>query len=162
LTKWVEAKTFQKADAIIMLTRRIHQRLLESSPELSANLAPIEVIPCCVDLRKYVSDSNTFLRGELGLERKLVMVYSGSLGGWYLAHEMVALFSEVRKLLENSHFLVLTQSSHELIAAQFRQQHISPDHYTITTVPALQVPSFLAASDFGVSFIKPCYSKLSS
>lgn len=162
LTKWIEAETFRRADAIVMLTHKIRQRLQASSPELSANPVPIEVIPCCVDLRKYVSDSNNSLRAQLGLEQKLVMVYSGSLGGWYLAYEMVALFLEVSKLLENSHFLVLTQSSHELIARQCRQQHIAPDRYTITTAQVGEVPSFLAASDFGISFIKPCYSKLSS
>jgi len=162
LTKWVEAQTFRRADAIIMLTRKIRQRLQASSPELCANPAPIEVIPCCVDLRRYVSSSDGSLRTRSGLEGKWVMVYTGSLGGWYLAHEMVALFAEASKLLENSHFLVLTQSSHELIARHFRQQHIPPDRYTIITVPPAEVPSFLSSCDFGVSFIKPCYSKLSS
>jgi glycosyltransferase involved in cell wall biosynthesis len=162
LTKWVESETLRRADAIIMLTHKIRERLQASSLELYANPAPIEVIPCCVDLRRYASRPDGSLRSRLGLDGKWVMVYSGSLGGWYLASEMVALFSEMSKLVQNSHFLVLTQSYHELIAMHFRRQRIPLDRYTIITASPQQVPSLLSSCDFGVSFIKPCYSKLSS
>lgn len=90
------------------------------------------------------------------------MVYNGSLGGWYLTDEMVRLFVVGRSSIERFHFLVLTQSRHELIM-DLLQRHTVPRHaYTITTVRVEDMPTYLSAVDFAISFIKPGYSKLSS
>jgi glycosyltransferase involved in cell wall biosynthesis len=41
-------------------------------------------------------------------------------------------------------------------------RNIAADHFSVTSVPARLVPSYLAAADAGLSFIKPCISKLAS
>ncbi len=46
-----------------------------------------------------------------------VLVYSGSVGTWYLLDEMFALFRTARRECENLHFLLLSRSEHERIAA---------------------------------------------
>lgn len=162
LTKWVEAKFFRNADAIVMLTHKIKGILQANSPDLQANPVPVEIIPCCVDLDKFKPINPTELRKELGLADKNVMVYIGGLGGWYLAEEMVELFATGRKLIDNFHFLVLTQSDYSIIRKEFERRGMPPEYYTITTVPVDDVPKYLTAADFAISFIKPCYSKLSS
>ena len=162
ITKWVEGKSLRKADAIVMLTRKIKDVLETDSPDLRANPVPIEIIPSCVDLAKYPSMDGTLLRHQLGLKDKTVMVYSGSLTGWYLTEEMVRLFAAGRSSIDRFHFLVLTMSRYELITEVLEKYGIPRDAYTITSVPAEDMPAYLSAGDFAISFIKPCYSKLSS
>jgi glycosyltransferase involved in cell wall biosynthesis len=41
-------------------------------------------------------------------------------------------------------------------------RNIGPDHYSIFSVAAAEVPSYLAAADAGLSFIKRCESKVAS
>jgi glycosyltransferase involved in cell wall biosynthesis len=161
VTKWVEAKMFRRADAIVMLTRRIKKALKETSPHLGG-AAPIEIIPCCVDLSLYRGVDGDGVRQRLGLTGKTVMVYTGSLGGWYLTDEMAELFATGCEAIPDLHFLVLTQSDHEMIAGALAKRGVTPDRYTILTAPSREVPRYLAAADFGVSLIKPCFSKLSS
>jgi glycosyltransferase involved in cell wall biosynthesis len=162
LVKWVEAKTFRRADAIVMLTHRIKDILQRQSRDLQANPMQIEVIPTCVDLPKYAHYNRVARRRELGLDEKLVMAYCGSLGGWYLSEEMVQLFATGRSTIERFHFLILTQSRHALITNALDRIGIPAESYTIKTVTPDEIPSWLPAADFGLSFIKPCFSKLSS
>jgi len=162
LTKWVEEKSLSSADAIVMLTNKIRDVLRERSPGLAKSSAEIEIIPCCVDTQEYAAADGVSVRKELGLSGKFILVYAGSLGGWYMAEEMVELFSELAQLVPDAHFLILTQSRYELITASFEQQGISPNRYTILTVSPAEMPGYLAAGDLAVSFIKPCFSKLSS
>jgi len=162
LTKWVESTVFRRADAIVMLTHRIERVLRASSPDLGATAAPIEIIPCCVELDRYRGLDRAAVRRRLGLANQTVMVYSGSLGGWYLTQEMADLFAAGRALIDRLHFLVLTQSPKGIIAEALQRRGIPERCYTILTVPPDAMPEHLAAADFGISLIRPCYSKLSS
>jgi len=162
LTKWVEESALRHADGIVMLTRKIRDVLRTSSPGLAANPADVEIIPCCVDTRKYANADGESVRRELGLAGKQVLVYAGSLGGWYMSDEMAALFSELLRLRANAHFLILTQSRYELITSSLTRHGIAAERYTVMTANADEMPRYLAAGDLGVSFIKPCFSKLSS
>jgi glycosyltransferase involved in cell wall biosynthesis len=58
--------------------------------------------------------------------------------------------------------MVLTQSRPELITEPLRKRGIGPDHSLVCSVPAVEIPRYLKAADLAISFIKPCYSKLSS
>jgi glycosyltransferase involved in cell wall biosynthesis len=162
LTKWVEGASLRRADGIVMLTKKIRDILRSSSTDLARNSAAIEIIPCCVDTGKYAAVDASSVRADLKLEGKLVLAYAGSLGGWYMAEEMVALFTELLRTQPNAHFLILTQSRYELIARILEGENIDRSRYTILTVASGEVPRYLAAGDLAVSFIKPCFSKLSS
>jgi len=163
LVKWVESRAFRDADGIVMLTNKIRDAL-KNSPGLAQSSAPIEIIPCCVDTRKYTASQahSSSVRRQLQLEGKLVLAYAGSLGGWYMADSMAAFFSELSRMSDQAHFLILTQSPHELITAHLQRENVKTGRYTVLTVPSDEVPRYLAAADFAVSFIKPCFSKLSS
>jgi glycosyltransferase involved in cell wall biosynthesis len=43
-----------------------------------------------------------------------------------------------------------------------KSRNIAAEHFSVTSVPARMVPSYLAAADAGLSFIKPCVSKIAS
>ena len=52
-------------------------------------------------------------RAELGLQDAFVLVYSGSIGGWYLTEEMADFFSTLLKVRPDAHFLWLTPGEHD-------------------------------------------------
>jgi len=58
--------------------------------------------------------------------------------------------------------LWLTPAKHERIRALMRARGVSEDDYTVLAVALPDVPSYLSASDAGLAFIKPCFSKLAS
>lgn len=162
VTKWVERRLFRRADAIVMLTSRAREALRERSAELRDSSAHVEIIPCCVDLSKYGPQPRGPVREQLGLDGKLVMVYAGSLGGWYLSEELVRLFHVGRSVAGNLHFLVLTQSPHRLAAELFARAGIAPEQFAVRTVPSREMPTYLASADFGVHFIRPGFSMVAN
>lgn len=161
VTRLVERAALRHADAVVMLTYRIRSRLVSQLPELHSHQAKIQVIPCCVDLSRYVVSSGQNARVNLGLPDARVMVYVGSLGGWYLTDEMARLFRIGRQIDQRLRFLVLTQDPSRAERALSREG-LSPDTYSAKTVSSREVPTHLAACDFGVAFIRPSPSKESS
>ena len=90
------------------------------------------------------------------------MVYVGKFTGWYMDREMVDFYRSARRLRPELVFLVLTQSDRATIDAEFRRADIARSDYVITRVEASEVETYLAAADFGISFVRPSFSKISS
>jgi glycosyltransferase involved in cell wall biosynthesis len=102
------------------------------------------------------------VRRELGVAGRRVFVYVGSLGGWYLTEETADLLATAHRRDPAAFSLILTQSKPEMITERLRAQGIAPADYLVRKVAPADVPRYLKAADVAVSFIKPCYSKLSS
>ena len=121
------------------------------------------VIPCCTKLARLDGDSGSAaLRSELELGERSVMVYVGKFSGWYLEREMVDFFAEARKARPDLLFLVLTQSDRAIIEAEFARAGIEAEDYRVTRVPPERVGQYLSVAEFGLSFVRPCFSKISS
>jgi glycosyltransferase involved in cell wall biosynthesis len=154
-TKWVEEQLFQKADSMVMLTRAVLESLKGESRHLQHSAAHIEIIPCCVDLRRFGQREQARGENDARLRGKTVMVYVGSTGGWYMSHELARLFAVGRLGQPDLHFLVLTQSPHEQMRALLLAEGLPEDSFTIKTAKPAEVAGYLAAADFGVHFIRP-------
>ena len=89
------------------------------------------------------------------------MIYVGKFGGWYMAAEMAEFFAVARDAIPGLHFLILTQGDRAEIARQLERRGVRGD-YTITSAPPELLGDYLAAADFGISFIRPAPSKASS
>jgi glycosyltransferase involved in cell wall biosynthesis len=76
--------------------------------------------------------------------------------------EMVDFYRSARRLRPELVFLVLTQSDRATIDAELRRADIAMSDYVITRVDASEVETYLAAADFGISFVRPSFSKISS
>lgn len=163
LTKTMERRAFAKADGIVTLTERIWP-ILQTWPGLAGRKVTHSVVPCCtdMDLFKFSAESRGRVRSELGIEDKFVFVYSGSIDGWYLTEEMAQCFAHARRTRANAHFLWLSPSRHERIRELMQAQKIGDESYTIRGARVDEVPAYLSASDVGIAFIKPCFSKLAS
>jgi glycosyltransferase involved in cell wall biosynthesis len=162
LTKHMELSCLSSSDGIVTLTEAIWPAI-RSLPSLRERVAH-EVIPCCVDLERFRFDANqrTVCRARLGLDGKFVMVYSGSIGGWYMTGEMADFFKSLILRRPNSHFLWLTQSPEQNIRDVMESRNIPGSAFSIVSADPSEVYSYLSAADAGIAFIKPCFSKLAS
>jgi glycosyltransferase involved in cell wall biosynthesis len=164
IAKRVERRLLAAADGFVVLTERARDILF---PDYSAPGArPVEVIPCCVDMERFAAAggvSREEARRELGVggDRR-VFVYVGALGGWYLTEETADLLACAHEADPAAFSLVLTQSPPEMIAEPLRARGVSAGDFLIRKVSPADIPRYLKAADVAVSFIKPCYSKLSS
>lgn len=163
LTKATERRLFAATDAVVTLTERIWPIIKEWNG-LKDRDVHHSVIPCCVDLSsfRFNEDARARLRAELKLGHRFTFVYSGSLDGWYLTEEMADFFASVVRKRKDAHLLWLTTGSSERVRQLMTARGISEDHFSIRAVAPKEMPSYLAAGDIGLSFIKRCFSKLAS
>src|SRR6185436_1228059 len=119
---------------------------------------------CCADLYLFRFDAQQRQRRreELKLGQRFVVVYSGSIDGWYLTEEMADVFVSLQQRRPDAHFLWLTRTRHNRIGDLMAARGIRADQFTVAAAAPAEVPSYLSAADAGLAFIKPCFSKLAS
>lgn len=163
LTKKMERRALAMSDAVVTLTETIWP-IIKEWDGLRGRSPVHAVIPCCTDLEKFRFDSSAreARRAELKVKDNFVLVYSGSIDGWYLTAEMADFFKALLQDIPGAHFLWLTPTAHERVRGLMRERGIRDEQYTIKAVASADVPSYLSASDAGLAFIKPCFSKLAS
>ena len=163
ITKSVEVEILAAADAIVTLTERIWP-IISEWKGLRGRTPHHEVIPCCVDLARFQfsEEERARRRSELGLDDQFTIVYSGSLDGWYLTEKMADFFARVVRRNPKAHMLWLTTGSHDRVRELMRSRNIADENFSVLSVAAADVPSYLAAADAGLSFIKRCVSKVAS
>jgi glycosyltransferase involved in cell wall biosynthesis len=158
-----ESRALAAADGVVTLTERIWPIIREWEGLRGRDLIH-EVVPCCTDLElfKFQFGDRERRRKELGTDARFVLVYNGSIDGWYLTEEMADFFSELRRIRDDAHFLWLTRGRPGRIRSLMQRRGIAPQHYTVRAVASNEVPSYLCAADAGLAFIRPCFSKLAS
>jgi len=128
----------------------------------------ITVIPCCVDLglfdyNLYDEKAKTMIRERIGVKPGTKIIsYLGSLGGWYLAGEMLEFFRTFQDCFPGSVFLVITKDNKEEILSLAKEKGIDGDSIRVFPAERNEVPGFLSVSDWNLFFIKDAYSKKGS
>lgn len=163
LMKSVERSALSLADGIVTLTEKIWPFLAESDGLRNRTVAH-EVVPCCADLDRFRfrDKDREQRRAELGLADRRVLIYSGSIGGWYLTEKIADLFVSAIKQNPDWHLLWLTMGSAQLIEELMSARGITTDQYTVMAIASSEMPSYLAAGDAGVAFYKPGFSRLAT
>jgi len=163
VTKATEKRIFAAADAVVTLTERIWP-IIKEWDGLKNRAVEHAVVPCCVDLEAFRFDDamRAKLRAELGLGERLTLVYSGSLDGWYLTEGMADFFAAIVRRHADAHLLWLTVGSRERVQRLMTARGIGERNFSVHAVAPKDVPAYLSAGDVGISFIKPCFSKLAS
>jgi glycosyltransferase involved in cell wall biosynthesis len=163
ITKSVERRALAGADGVVTLTERIWP-LINRWDGLRDRSVAHEVVPCCADLEifRFSQKDRDRRRAELELQDRFVVVYSGSIDGWYLTESMADFFVTMRKQRHDAHFLWLTPSRHERVHELMRERGVGESDYKVLAIAPRDMPSYLSAGDAGLAFIKPCFSKLAS
>ena len=165
--KRVEKWLLKEADGFVVLTEKAREILFPESAESGRDKLgrPVEVIPCCVDLERFGrqgEQGRRESRDRLGVSGRRVIAYVGSFGGWYLTDEMMEFFATAREFDRSVFALILTQRDTENIVERLRSRGFSDDDLLVESVAPDDIADYLGASDVAISFIKSCYSKLSS
>jgi glycosyltransferase involved in cell wall biosynthesis len=163
LTKSIERRALAASEGVVTLTEKIWSAI-ENWEGLRGRQLAHEVIPCCADLElfKFRFEDRKERRAELGLEDRFTIVYSGSIGGWYLSDKLANFFVQLLKQGHDAHFLWLTPGDPAIIRTLMDARDIKPARYTVRSPISVEVPSYLSASDLGVAFYKPGFSKLAT
>lgn len=148
LTKAAERWLLRDAQGTVVLTKAMADGI---DP-------PMEVIPCCVDVDRF----RTADRADLGVRDRVVYVYTGALGGYYLVEEMADFLAETRAIEPRTFALVLTQSAPQRIVDALEHVGFTPDDYRVLAVPPQDVPRYLRASDVALSLIRPSFARRAS
>lgn len=159
LTAAAERRLLGAASGLVFLTARARDSVVT---QMGIDVSRTEVIPCAVDLDRFRfrPEVRAAIRERLGLGGAPVMVYSGSLGSWYLPDSMLDLLEVAEPSLPGLHFLVLSPQA--ALARERAARRGLDARVTALTVAPPEVPDYLSAADFGVSFIEPSPSKAAS
>jgi glycosyltransferase involved in cell wall biosynthesis len=165
LTKRVEQAALRAADGLVTLTHAVRPLLL-GFPGLDERpaLPPWTVIPSCVDLAHFTFDAaaRSRVRAALGVADRPVLVYSGSVGTWYMLDEMLAFYEVARQRWPGLFFLALVNRSPDVVVDALRGRGIADADCAVRWARHDEVPGYLSAADAGIAFIRPSLSKRSS
>ncbi len=107
-------------------------------------------------------DLRNKIRKELSISDRIVIVYSGSIGTWYMFNEMVEFFKVVKSYERKAYFLLLNKNEHNYAKRILQEHDISIQDYMIKSVSPNDVYKFLWASDIGIFFYKPTFSRIAT
>lgn len=164
--KRVERWLLRHCDGFVVLTEAARDVLFPESRDSAYDAVgrPVAVIPCCVDHTRFripTQDERARKRNEIGADGRPVVVYIGS-GGWYLTPETENFYRVLKSVKPDSFALVLTQGPPMKIDKMLARAGFGDADRLVTSAPPSELPAFLGAADFAVSFIKPCYSRQAS
>ena len=111
-----EKQYLQQADYVITLTESGKKELM--TWESYRQQTPLQVIPCCADMDHFTltnAEQKRKGREQLGLKDELVISYLGSVGTWYMLHEMLLLFIKIKGAYPNAKFLFVTHTPRTVI-----------------------------------------------
>jgi glycosyltransferase involved in cell wall biosynthesis len=161
LTQWVQRAALRRADGVVTLTEAVRPHLSETKAGPDATF----VIPCCADVEEITAraDQRDLVREEIRIDRdRPVMVYVGKFGGWYMDREMAEFVAAARRLSPDLLLMILTQADPKPFLTDLLRLGIEPQECRVLSVDSGEIGRLLAAADVGVSFVKPCFSKISS
>lgn len=160
LTKWVQRAALRRADVVVTLTEAVRPHLSETSAGPDATV----VIPCCADLERIAkrSPERAAARAELEIGNRPTMVYVGKFTGWYMEREMADFVAAARRSEPELLFLIVTQADPAPMLRELERCGIGPADYRVLRSEPEEIGRYLAAADIGLSFVKPCFSKISS
>jgi glycosyltransferase involved in cell wall biosynthesis len=148
-----ERSFLQEADYTISLT---HHAKDEITSWNLPNLAPIQVIPCCVDLDLFSPSTDSIT------SKPYTLSYLGSTGTWYMLTEMLIFFKRMLEVKPDANFLFITTDKPEVILEEAKQQEIPASKLTIQSAERAEVPDLISQSEASIFFIKPLFSKKAS
>ena len=166
VVKRIERYLLTTTDGFVVLTEKARDILFHGRTETDERGRPIEVIPCCVDAGRFEAaageGTREDVRRELKLEGRRVFVYVGSFGGWYMTDEMTRFLAHAHGRDPSTFSMIITQSRPAEVVERLRALGLKDEDFFVGKVAPADVPRYLRAADVAISFIRACYSKLSS
>ena len=154
----LELKYISQSDVIISLTQISKEILIN---KYSSNPAKIFVIPTCVETEKFYFDEKSRLkiRNNYNIkEDDFLLIYTGSIGGYYNIDEMLLFFKELLIHQTSSKFLFLTQQSENIIYKSADVNGIDKSLIIVDKTTFDKVFEYLSAADAGLVLYDDSFS----
>jgi glycosyltransferase involved in cell wall biosynthesis len=156
-----EREFWAEADHIVSLTHEA-AAVLEAERLRGARVAPVTVIPCCVEFGVFPAidpGRKADARRLLGIGPDVhVLAYIGALGGNYMLGEMLNSFSVYRQRHGPAKFLFVTQVPEATIRSAAAKCGLNQDEIVVRAASRDQVPMLVATADLGIAFKQPSFS----
>jgi glycosyltransferase involved in cell wall biosynthesis len=120
------------------------------------------VKPACVDLVKFDfhEDGGMNIRKKLMLENKIIGLYAGKFGDFYLRDEIFDLLEAAFGYWHDSlHILLLSDLKQDELNEYCNRHRLDANRFTLVSAPHHLMPSYLSVADFAISPYKPAPSK---
>ncbi|MBP9110984.1 MAG: glycosyltransferase family 4 protein [Pyrinomonadaceae bacterium] len=154
--KGIERWLMKESDGFVVLTEKAREMILVDETR------PVEVIPCCVDFAERfpadIGSRRDEMREKLGVAGRTVYTHVGALGGLYLTEELADLMAEARGLDQRAFAMFLTQSDPTEIVELLKARGFKDADMFVGRVDPAEIPTYLSASDVGLSFVKATYA----
>jgi len=145
LVRRMEAENLRRAHGVVVLTKTAARAILLRRPSLPS----YRVIPTCVDV-------SVFRPRAPEEELKFGLVYSGSLGTWYMTKEMIAFARSAARFVPGTTLFLTPQTTDAW------QSGASPDWAEVRAVQPDGVAPWLRLARALFFFIRPIPSKKAS
>lgn len=145
-----ERRLVREADHVVVLTRAA--KALVERGRFGETGAPIDVIPCGTDL-------GTFTPPPERPPGPPTLVYSGTLGPFYLEREMAAFAGSLRSYVPDLRVLVASRQSTDSFRALLAGAGLPPDAIATTRLAPADVPRALQRCHAGLVFVRPSLAK---
>lgn len=159
--KMAEKNLLKRCDAVTVLTRK-HLDFNRNLACLKNRDIPMEVVPCCVDMRRFKYQNSGSLRSELDLDGKFVLMYPGKIGTFYLMREMLDFYKTMLSAVPDAVFVILTNDYTGTVSKTVKELGI--DERRIKIIQGVQfdeMPLYVGIADAGIFFINS-YKKIGS
>lgn len=154
--KSVERWLMRESDGFVVLTEKARELLFANEKR------PVEVIPCCVDLKSRFTSNDELLKEDietrLGTKDRFVIAHVGALGGLYLTDEIVELLDAARYVDPRTFALFLTQSDSTHLVSLLQKKGFGEDDYFVGQVAPSEIPVYLTVANAGLSFVRSTYA----
>lgn len=155
IAKYFEKLFLLRADHIVTLTQKAKEEII-SFEYLKNKRIDISNIPTCVDTNKFYYKNKNEQKKELN--KKVIIVYSGSLSTWNMTDGMVDFIKTANEIFPDIKFMIL--SNEKDVAKILLNYKMSEGLYSCHNVPHDQIPEFLNKANAGLAFYKPGYSRM--
>jgi hypothetical protein len=156
---WLEKKQSSRASYYLAAASGMDQYARE---KYGVELAKWGVRPACVELDtfRYNEAARQKIRGELGWEHKIVVIYAGKFGGIYLDKEVFDFFKVAHDYWgDQFRVLLLTTNTENELRELCSRAGFPFNLIHNLSVPHHQVPNYLSSADFAITPVKPVPSK---
>jgi len=147
-----ERKWLEHSDAVVSLTHAAADHIRANFRTAPGRLS---VIPCC-------TDESLFVPHPKPVKGPFTLLYSGSLGTWYLLEEMLEFFVQLRTYYPEAMFKILTMEPESSIYEVSDRLGIERSVLIIKAVKRRDMALEMNGADAGIFFLKQAFSKMAS
>ena len=142
------------SDAVFAVSKAMKSAF--SSDVLRLEKKPWEYVPCAVDVNRFSAalKDRDAKRREMGIQDRVVVVYSGGLAAWQETASLARILSVMKRLEPRLFFLGLSPDA-EGLKKVLTASHLSAEDFKVISLPFNQIQNALVCGDLGLLIRTP-------